>query len=91
MDPEAMLFDEATSALDPELVGEVLEIMRELALQGMTMAVVTHEMGFARQVADRVLFMDHGVIIEEGTPQQIFGAPREERTRDFLRLVQAGA
>ncbi|MFT4040016.1 MAG: amino acid ABC transporter ATP-binding protein [Thermomicrobiales bacterium] len=91
MDPEAMLFDEATSALDPELVGEVLEIMRELALQGMTMAVVTHEMGFARQVADRVLFMDHGVIVEEGTPQEIFGAPREERTRDFLRLVQAGA
>ncbi|MFN8590427.1 MAG: amino acid ABC transporter ATP-binding protein [Thermomicrobiales bacterium] len=91
MDPEAMLFDEATSALDPELVSEVLEIMRELALQGMTMAVVTHEMGFARQVADRVLFMDHGVIVEEGTPQEIFGAPREERTRDFLRLVQAGA
>ena len=91
MDPEAMLFDEATSALDPELVGEVLEIMRELALQGMTMAVVTHEMGFARQVADRVLFMDYGVIVEEGTPQEIFGAPREERTRDFLRLVQAGA
>jgi ABC-type polar amino acid transport system ATPase subunit len=91
MDPEAMLFDEATSALDPELVGEVLEIMRELALQGMTMAVVTHEMGFARQVADRVLFMDHGVIVEEGTPQEIFGAPREERTREFLRLVQANA
>jgi ABC-type polar amino acid transport system ATPase subunit len=91
MDPEAMLFDEATSALDPELVGEVLEIMRELALQGMTMAVVTHEMGFARQVADRVLFMDHGVIVEEGTPQEIFGAPREERTREFLRLVEAGA
>jgi ABC-type polar amino acid transport system ATPase subunit len=91
MDPEAMLFDEATSALDPELVSEVLEIMRELAVQGMTMAVVTHEMGFARQVADRVLFMDHGVIVEEGTPQEIFGAPREERTRDFLRLVQAGA
>lgn len=89
MDPEVMLFDEATSALDPELVGEVLEIMRDLAEQGMTMAVVTHEMGFARQVADRVLFMDHGVIVEEGTPQQIFGAPREERTRDFLRLVEA--
>jgi ABC-type polar amino acid transport system ATPase subunit len=91
MDPEVMLFDEATSALDPELVGEVLEIMRLLAVQGMTMAVVTHEMGFARQVADRVLFMDHGVIVEEGTPQEIFGAPREERTREFLRLVQAGA
>ena len=91
MDPEVMLFDEATSALDPELVGEVLEIMRQLAIQGMTMAVVTHEMGFARQVADRVIFMDHGVIVEEGTPQEIFGAPREERTQDFLRLVQAGA
>jgi len=91
MDPEVMLFDEATSALDPELVGEVLEIMRDLVVQGMTMAVVTHEMGFARQVADRVLFMDHGVIVEEGTPQQIFEAPREERTRDFLRRVQASA
>jgi polar amino acid transport system ATP-binding protein len=89
MNPEAMLFDEATSALDPELVGEVLEIMRDLAEQGMTMAVVTHEMGFARQVADRVIFMDHGVIVEEGTPQQIFGAPREERTQEFLRLVHA--
>jgi ABC-type polar amino acid transport system ATPase subunit len=91
MNPEAMLFDEATSALDPELVGEVLEIMRDLAEQGMTMAVVTHEMGFARQVADRVIFMDHGVIVEEGTPQQIFGAPREERTQEFLRLVHATA
>ncbi len=91
MDPEVMLFDEATSALDPELVGEVLEIMRKLAVAGMTMVVVTHEMGFARQVADRVLFMDHGVIVEEGTPQQIFGAPKEERTQDFLRLVHAGA
>ncbi|HET9659166.1 MAG TPA: amino acid ABC transporter ATP-binding protein [Thermomicrobiales bacterium] len=91
MNPEAMLFDEATSALDPELVGEVLEIMRELAVQGMTMAVVTHEMGFAQQVADRVIFMDHGVIVEEGTPQEIFGSPREERTQDFLRLVHATA
>jgi polar amino acid transport system ATP-binding protein len=91
MDPEVMLFDEATSALDPELVGEVLEIMRKLAVAGMTMVVVTHEMGFARQVADRVLFMDHGVIVEEGTPQQIFRAPKEERTQDFLRLVHAGA
>ncbi len=91
MDPEVMLFDEATSALDPELVGEVLEIMRELALGGMTMAVVTHEMGFARQVADRVLFMDHGVIVEEGSPEEIFGSPREERTRDFLRLVEQDA
>jgi polar amino acid transport system ATP-binding protein len=89
MDPEAMLFDEATSALDPELVGEVLEIMRQLAEQGMTMAVVTHEMGFARQVADRVVFMDHGVIVEQGTPQQIFGAPQEERTQNFLRMVHA--
>jgi ABC-type polar amino acid transport system ATPase subunit len=89
MDPEAMLFDEATSALDPELVGEVLEIMRQLAEQGMTMVVVTHEMGFARQVADRVIFMDHGVIVEEGTPQQMFGSPREERTQNFLRLVHA--
>jgi ABC-type polar amino acid transport system ATPase subunit len=89
MDPEAMLFDEVTSALDPELVGEVLEIMRRLADQGMTMVVVTHEMGFARQVSDRVLFMDHGVIVEEGTPQQIFGAPQEERTRNFLRLVES--
>jgi len=91
MDPEVMLFDEATSALDPELVGEVLEIMRQLAEQGMTMVVVTHEMGFARQVADRVIFMDHGVIVEEGTPQQIFGSPREERTQNFLRLVHATA
>jgi ABC-type polar amino acid transport system ATPase subunit len=91
MNPEAMLFDEATSALDPELVGEVLAIMRDLALQGMTMVVVTHEMGFARQVADRVIFMDHGLIVEEGTPREIFGAPREERTRDFLRLVQEAA
>jgi ABC-type polar amino acid transport system ATPase subunit len=91
MDPDVMLFDEATSALDPELVGEVLEIMRELAEQGMTMVVVTHEMGFARQVSDRVIFMDHGMIVEEGTPQEVFGAPREERTRDFLRRVHATA
>lgn len=89
MDPEIMLFDEATSALDPELVGEVLDIMRQLAFEGMTMAVVTHEMSFARQVADRVIFMDFGVIIEEGTPQEVFGSPREDRTRDFLRLVQS--
>ena len=91
MDPEVMLFDEATSALDPELVGEVLDIMRQLAEQGMTMVVVTHEMGFARQVADRVIFMDHGVIVEQGTPAEIFGAPKEERTRDFLRRVHATA
>ncbi|MCA9858681.1 MAG: amino acid ABC transporter ATP-binding protein [Thermomicrobiales bacterium] len=89
MEPDVMLFDEATSALDPELVGEVLEIMRQLAVEGMTMVVVTHEMGFARQVADRVIFMDHGMIVEEGPPQAIFETPREERTRDFLRLVQA--
>lgn len=88
LDPEAMLFDEATSALDPELVNEVLDIMRRLAEQGMTMVVVTHEMGFARQVADRVLFMDQGMIIEEGGPEQIFTTPRESRTRDFLRLVE---
>jgi ABC-type polar amino acid transport system ATPase subunit len=84
MDPEVMLFDEPTSALDPEMVGEVLDVMKNLARQGMTMVVVTHEMGFAREVADRVLFMDEGVIAEEGTPAQIFGAPREKRTQDFL-------
>jgi ABC-type polar amino acid transport system ATPase subunit len=84
MDPEVMLFDEPTSALDPEMVGEVLDVMKNLARQGMTMVVVTHEMGFAREVADRVLFMDEGVIAEEGTPTQIFGAPKEKRTQDFL-------
>jgi len=84
MDPEVMLFDELTSALDPEMVGEVLDVMKNLARQGMTMVVVTHEMGFAREVADRVLFMDEGVIAEEGTPTQIFGAPKEKRTQDFL-------
>ncbi len=84
MDPEVMLFDEPTSALDPEMVGEVLDVMKALALQGMTMVVVTHEMGFAREVGDRVLFMDEGVIAEEGTPAQIFGSPREKRTQDFL-------
>src|SRR3954471_23338010 len=87
MDPEVMLFDEATSALDPELVGEVLEIMRDLVVQGMTMVVVTHEMGFARQVADRVLFMDHGVIVEAGTPQEIFEAPQSPRLQRFLSQV----
>jgi polar amino acid transport system ATP-binding protein len=87
MDPKAMLFDEVTSALDPELVAEVLTVMRDLARRGMTMLVVTHEMNFARQVASRVIFMDHGVIVEEGAPQTIFGAPREARTRDFLRTV----
>ncbi len=87
MQPKVMLFDEATSALDPELVGEVLRVMRDLAAEGMTMVVVTHEMGFARDVADRVLFMDGGVVVEEGPPAQIFTAPRHERTQSFLRSV----
>ena len=87
MDPKLMLFDEATSALDPELVGEVLKVMRQLAEEGMTMIVVTHEMGFARDVADRVIFMDGGVIVEEGKPEDIFTDPKEERTRGFLRKV----
>jgi len=87
MDPKAMLFDEVTSALDPELVAEVLTVMRDLAAQGMTMLVVTHEMNFARQVGSRVIFMDHGLIVEEDAPSRIFGAPREQRTRDFLRTV----
>ena len=82
-----MLFDEVTSALDPELVKEVLDVMRELADEGMTMIVVTHEMGFAREVADRVVFMDDGVIVEEGPPAQVLDAPREERTKRFLGLV----
>ncbi len=84
MDPDVMLFDEPTSALDPEMVGEVLDVMKNLAHDGMTMVIVTHEMGFAREVGDRVLFMDGGQVIEEGTPAQIFGAPRERRTQDFL-------
>ena len=87
MDPKLMLFDEATSALDPELVGEVLKVMRQLAEEGMTMMVVTHEMSFARDVADRVIFMDGGVIVEQGEPSDIFSNPREERTRSFLRKV----
>ncbi len=87
MDPELMLFDEPTSALDPELVGEVLAVMRSLADEGMTMLVVTHEMSFAREVADRVVFMDGGVIVEEGTPEQVVGAPRHTRTRSFLARV----
>jgi len=87
MDPKAMLFDEVTSALDPELVAEVLGVMRRLAAEGMTMLVVTHEMNFARQVASRVVFMDHGRIVEEDTPERVFAAPREPRTRDFLRTV----
>ena len=87
MDPHVMLFDEVTSALDPELVKEVLDVMRELADEGMTMIVVTHEMGFAREAADRVIFMDGGVIVEEGPPAQVLDAPREERTKRFLGLV----
>lgn len=87
MRPQVMLFDEVTSALDPELVGEVLSVMRQLADEGMTMIAVTHEMGFARDVADRVVFIDHGRVVEAGTPDQIFGAPREKRTQDFLRQL----
>jgi polar amino acid transport system ATP-binding protein len=87
MDPEAMLFDEVTSALDPELVTDVLNVMRELAGGGMTMIVVTHEMGFARDVGDRLVFMDEGAIVEEGVPSEVLSAPREERTRRFLTRV----
>ena len=87
MNPELMLFDEPTSALDPEMVGEVLQVMKELAAQGMTMIVVTHEMGFARDVADRVLFMADGNIVEEGTPEEIFKNPQNERTKEFLSCV----
>ena len=87
MEPQVMLFDEPTSALDPEMVGEVLDVMKQLAHEGMTMVVVTHEMGFAREVADRVLFMDEGKIVEEGTPQQIFENPQHPRTQDFLAKV----
>ena len=87
MEPEVMLFDEPTSALDPEMVGEVLDVMRELAHGGMTMVVVTHEMGFAREVSNRVLFLDDGVIAEEGTPAEVFGAPKCERLRSFLAKV----
>ena len=87
MEPEVMLFDEPTSALDPEMVGEVLDVMKELAKEGMTMVVVTHEMGFAREVADRVIFMSEGTIVEEGTPEEIFTSPKEDRTKDFLRCV----
>jgi len=83
-----MLFDEATSALDPELVGEVLKVMKQLALEGMTMVVVTHEMGFARDVASDVVFMDKAVIVEEGTPEQIFDNPQHERTRNFLGMIR---
>ena len=87
MEPEVMLFDEPTSALDPEMVGEVLDVMKRLAREGMTMVVVTHEMGFAREVADRVLFMDEGQIVEEGTPDEIFSHPTQQRTKDFLNKV----
>jgi polar amino acid transport system ATP-binding protein len=87
MNPDVMLFDEATSALDPELVGDVLAVMQALAQEGMTMLVVTHEMGFAKNVADRVVFMDAGVIVEQGSPQQVIGAPKEERTQSFLSSV----
>jgi polar amino acid transport system ATP-binding protein len=87
MDPILMLFDEPTSALDPELVGDVLAVMRDLARDGTTMIVVTHEMGFAREVADRVVFMDDGLVVEEGTPAEVIGAPRHERTRAFLSKV----
>ena len=87
MEPKLMLFDEPTSALDPELVGDVLDVMRDLAAEGMTMMVVTHEMGFAREVADQVVFMDGGVIVERGQPAEVIGAPREERTQAFLSKV----
>ena len=87
MNPDIMLFDEPTSALDPEMVGEVLEVMQNLAKGGMTMVVVTHEMGFAREVASRVIFMDEGVIVEEGTPQEVLLNPKQPRTIDFLNKV----
>ena len=87
MKPEIMLFDEPTSALDPEMVGEVLAVMKDLAENGMTMVIVTHEMGFAREVADRVLFIDQGVIMEQGTPEELFGNPQNERTKSFLSKV----
>ncbi|NMM55211.1 amino acid ABC transporter ATP-binding protein [Paenibacillus aquistagni] len=87
MQPHVMLFDEPTSALDPEMVGEVLGVMKGLAESGMTMAIVTHEMGFAREVGDRIIFMDGGVIVEQGSPEQIFGSPQHERTKDFLGKV----
>lgn len=87
MDPDVMLFDEPTSALDPEMVGEVLDVMKTLAKSGMTMVVVTHEMGFAKEVGDRVLFMDEGLIAEEGTPEELFGNPKNARTKEFLRKV----
>lgn len=87
LQPKVILFDEPTSALDPELVGEVLSVMRQLAEEGMTMVVVSHEMAFAREVADKVAFMNQGLIVEEGPPEQLFGAPKDPRLRDFLRRV----
>ena len=87
MNPKVILFDEPTSALDPEMVGEVLDLIRQLAKEGMTMVIVTHEMGFAREVADRVLFMADGGIAEEGTPEELFGNPKNPRTKDFLSKV----
>jgi polar amino acid transport system ATP-binding protein len=87
MEPEVMLFDEPTSALDPEMVGEVLAVMKELAQEGMTMVVVTHEMGFAKEVGSRVIFMDEGKILEQGTPEEIFNHPKHPRLQDFLSKV----
>ena len=87
MEPDVMLFDEPTSALDPEMVGEVLDVMKALAKEGMTMVVVTHEMGFAKEVGDRVLFIDQGIVLEEGTPEEIFNHPRNPRTQEFLSKV----
>ncbi|MFR9296465.1 MAG: amino acid ABC transporter ATP-binding protein, partial [Aedoeadaptatus pacaensis] len=87
MEPQVMLFDEPTSALDPEMVGEVLDVMQQLAKEGMTMVVVTHEMGFAREVGDRILFLDEGYLLEEGTPEEVFGHPKETRTKEFLDKV----
>ena len=88
MEPSVMLFDEPTSALDPEIIGEVLDVMKQIALEGTTMVVVTHEMGFAADVADRIMYMDHGVIVEEGPPEQIFSHPKDERTRIFLEPIR---
>jgi len=87
MEPEVMLFDEPTSALDPEMVGEVLDVMKELAHEGMTMVVVTHEMGFAKEVGDRVVFMDHGLLVEQNTPAELFSNPQHPRLQDFLSKV----
>lgn len=88
MEPEVLLFDEPTSALDPELVQEVLKVMKELAKEGMTMVIVTHEMRFAHQIANRVIFMDGGVVVEQGTPEDVFTNPKEERTKKFLQMLQ---